>query len=261
MRKGVQIYTVRDYIQTPQGYRDSLTKIRDIGYDAVQTYGWQMPDREHKAFLQELGLKMENVGADYEELIAGSQAIDKAVAQADFYETPYISLGTLPVELRDSREGFLRYAQGINDIGKTLKKQGKKLLYHPHALEFFSFGDGNCGFDILMEDTDPDVFWFTLDTHWIQAGGKNPQAIIRRAKGRLPIIHFKDYKIVGGAQPIEQVCKAFGEVGQGNLDWPGIIAACREIGVQSAVVEQDICPGNPFDSLEISYKNMVKFGL
>ena len=74
-------------------------------------------------------------------------------------------------------------------------------------------------------------------------------------------VHFKDYKIIGGATYVEEVCKLFAEVGEGNLDWPEIIAACNEIGVKNAVVEQDICNGDPFDSLAVSYRNMVKFGV
>ena len=50
MRKGVQVYTVREFIGTQEGYEQSLRKIREIGYDSVQTYGWKVPDAEHKAF-------------------------------------------------------------------------------------------------------------------------------------------------------------------------------------------------------------------
>ena len=105
------------------------------------------------------------------------------------------------------------------------------------------------------------MFWYCLDTHWLQSGGKNPVEYILKAKGRLPLVHFKDYKIVGGADPIEQVCKAFGEVGEGNLNWPAIIEACRETEARAVIVEQDVCPRDPFDCLKTSYDNMVRFGL
>lgn len=66
-------------------------------------------------------------------------------------------------------------------------------------------------------------------------------------------MHFKDLKIVKNEAK-------FGEVGEGNLDWNEIIAACDEAGVLAAAVEQDICPADPVDSLEISYKNLTKLG-
>lgn len=262
MRKGAQIYTVRDFIKTPEGYEQSLRKIREIGYDSVQTFGWKMPDAEHKAFLKDLGLTCESVGGDFEEMLRNPEAIKKAIETAHFYETDLVGIGTLPIPLRDSREGFLEYAKGINKIGAELKKEGVHLLYHPHALEFYSLGGGENGFDLLFDETDPEAFWYCLDTHWLQSGGKNPVKYIKKAKGRLPLVHFKDYKIIGGAEPIEQVCKAFGQVGEGNLDWPAIIEACRETEARACIVEQDNCYGlDPFDCLQTSYRNMVKFGL
>lgn len=262
MRKGVQIYTVRDHIGTQAEYETALRKIAAIGYDSVQTYGWKCPDIEHKALLKELGLTSESVGGDYEEMLNNPEALKKAIDLAHFYETDLISIGTLPIPLRESREGYLQYAAGINKIGAELKKEGLHLLYHTHALEFFSLGGGENGWDLLFNETDPEVFWYCMDTHWIQSGGKNPADYILKCKGRLPVVHFKDYKIIGGASYIEEVVKAFGEVGEGNLNWPEIIAAVRQTEARSCIVEQDNCYGkDPFDCLKTSYDNMVKFGL
>ena len=262
MRKGVQIYTVRDHINTHEEYEATLRKIREIGYDSVQTYGWKCPDPEHKAFLKELGLTTETVGGEYEEMLNDPEAVKKVIEQAHFYDTDLVAIGTMPVPLRESREGYLQYAAGINKIGAELKKEGLHLLYHSHALEFFSLGGGENGFDLLFNETDPEAFWYCLDTHWIQSGGKNPADYILKCKGRLPIVHFKDYKIIGGAEYIEQVVKAFGEVGEGNLNWPEIIAACRQTEARAVIVEQDNCYGrDPFACLKTSYDNMVKFGL
>lgn len=261
MRKGVQVYTVRNFIETKEGYVDTLKKIKNIGYDSVQTYGNHFSDQDHKALLDEIGLYSESVNGDFEDLLKNPAAIELAVKQCEIYGVDYIAIGTLPEQYRDSRDGFSRFAEEINHICKTLKKSGKKLLYHPHALEFFSLGGGKAGMDILTGDTDPDVFWFCLDTHWIQSGGRNPADYISSVKGRLPIVHFKDYKIAGGAGPIEQVKKAFAEVGEGNLCWPAIIKACREAQVPAVVVEQDVCDRDPFACLWTSYQNMVKLGL
>ena len=95
MRKGVQVYTVREFIGTQEGYEQSLRKIREIGYDSVQTYGWKVPDAEHKAFLEELGLTTESVGGDYEEMLRDPAAIKKAIETAHFYGTDLVSVGTI----------------------------------------------------------------------------------------------------------------------------------------------------------------------
>jgi sugar phosphate isomerase/epimerase len=43
------------------------------------------------------------------------------------------------------------------------------------------------------------------------------------------------------------------EIGVGNLDWKAIIAAAEKSGCEWFIVEQDYCPGDPFDSLKTSF--------
>ena len=51
------------------------------------------------------------------------------------------------------------------------------------------------------------------------------------------------------------------EVGEGNMNFDRIIDACVKAGIKYHMVEQDICPADPFDSLETSYKNiMARYG-
>ena len=51
---------------------------------------------------------------------------------------------------------------------------------------------------------------------------------------------------------------AFKEVGNGVLDWPGILRAASAAGVQHYFVEQDQTPGDPLDSLRQSYNYLSK---
>jgi sugar phosphate isomerase/epimerase len=48
----------------------------------------------------------------------------------------------------------------------------------------------------------------------------------------------------------------FAEVGTGILDWPDIFEAAQTGGAQWYLVEQDTCPGDPFDSLKLSLENL-----
>jgi sugar phosphate isomerase/epimerase len=53
--------------------------------------------------------------------------------------------------------------------------------------------------------------------------------------------------------------QVFAEIGEGNLNFKAIIAACREIGVEWYVVEQDVCRRDPFESLAISFRNLQQY--
>ena len=51
------------------------------------------------------------------------------------------------------------------------------------------------------------------------------------------------------------------EIGSGNLNWPAILDACRKAAVKWYLVERDDGDMDPFDSLEVSLKNMRAMGL
>ncbi len=70
------------------------------------------------------------------------------------------------------------------------------------------------------------------------------------------MIHVKDKQVILGQGP------TFSAVGEGNLDWVSILAACAEAGVQCYCVEQDTCDRDPFDCLAASsFKFLSNQGL
>jgi len=262
MKKGAQTYTVRDYMKDKEQFIDSMKKIKAIGYDSLQNGTPSfLTDQETKAILDDVGLVPCSAYSGFEAMRDDPDAIKKAIATAKVYETKYIGVGTLPNNQRTSIDGYKQFAADLNRIGKELSKEGCGILYHNHALEFYSFGGGYHGMDIIFDETDPSCVFFSLDTHWLASGGVNPVDWIYKSKGRMPIVHFKDYAITCGAVEVEDTYKIFAEVGEGNLNWPAIVKACHDTGIEYAIVEQDTCKACPFDSLEISFKNMVKFGV
>jgi sugar phosphate isomerase/epimerase len=77
---------------------------------------------------------------------------------------------------------------------------------------------------------------------------------VRKAKGRADLLHVKDMAIKAREQ-------LFAEVGEGNLNWPAIMAAAADAGTQWYIVEQDTCQRDPFEALAISFKNLQGMGL
>ena len=256
--KAVQMYTVRDHVTDIPSLKDAFSKIAAIGYDAVQ--GWLIKDLEVEEYvdiLNEYGLKECSVGA-------GGMDSETApiIKKAKALGVTEVGVGTLPQELTLTIEGFKKYAGQLNTFGKRLYEDGGlSVSYHNHALEFASF-NGTNGMEILFDETDPKYVHFTLDTHWIACGGQTPAKWIRRAAGRMPLVHFKDYAIIpGDFDMIEGVSKRFAEVGQGNIEWDDVVQACRDINVIFYIVEQDFCPASPFDSLKISFDKLITLGL
>jgi sugar phosphate isomerase/epimerase len=165
-------------------------------------------------------------------------------------ECRYAAIGGLPVEYRKDGEGYRRFAKEASEVARKLKEAGIVFGYHNHSFELAKF-EGKIALEVLFEESDPQVFTAEIDTYWIQHGGGDPAEWIRRMKGRIPVVHFKDMGISDGRQ-------VMAEVGEGNLNWDAILEACKSSGVLWYIVEQDTCQRDPFESLAISFDNLKK---
>lgn len=248
-----QLYTIREHTQTASDLAASLKRIREIGYTAVQVSAiGPIPDREVKAIVDDLGLTICNTHVRPSEALWSN--LDSVIAQHRAWGCRHVAIGSMPNAFREEGEaGFHRFAREASEIGRRLHEAGLTFSYHNHSFEFVRFGR-RTGLDIIYEESDPRYLQAEIDTYWVQHGGGDPMAWIARMKGRMPVVHLKDMVIIDG-QP------AMAEVGEGNLNWPAVLDACRVAGVEWYAVEQDVCRRDPFESLRISYENLKSMGL
>lgn len=247
-----QLFTLRDFIKTPEDMDKSMKKLKKIGYNAVQVSGaGPMEHQRIKDIIESNDLTICATHIGFDKM---KEDLDDVIYQHKLWDCKYVGVGSMPDEYRKSKEGYIAFAKEASVIGRRLADQGLQFIYHNHDFEFMKF-DGVLGMDILFNESDPEVFGFEIDTFWIQAGGANPVEWIEKVDGRMQVVHFKDMAIGAEGKPI------MAEVGEGNLSWPAIIEACKKTNVEWAPVEQDICQRDPFDSLEISLGNLKNLGL
>ncbi|HHY81963.1 MAG TPA: sugar phosphate isomerase/epimerase [Clostridiales bacterium] len=247
-----QMYTVRDFCKTSEGIRESLRKIKEAGYDAVQVSGiGPIEHRQMKDYADEYELEICATHISFDRLKNDTQDV---IAQHKLWNCKYVGIGSMPGNYANSKEGFAEFAVEASKYAKILADNGLKFIYHNHSFEFQKFGKVT-GMEILLQESDPEVFGFELDTYWVQHGGADPVDWIYKVSGRMDVIHFKDMVATNEWKP------AMAEVGEGNLNWKGIIEACKKTGVIWAAVEQDICRHDPFESLAISRRNLKNMGL
>lgn len=248
-----QLYTVRQHTQKTADFAASMKKVADIGYKAVQVsaIGAEIPFAEVKQIVDDHGLTICNTHIGWDRL---QTDLPSVIAQHQLWDCKHVAVGSMPGDYRNGgAEGFRRFAAEANGVGKTLHEAGLTFSYHNHHFEFVRVGKQN-GLEILYNETDPRYLQAEIDTYWVQYGGGDPAAWVRRMAGRMPVVHLKDMVIV-------DLKPTMAEVGEGNLNWPAILDACRAAGVEWYAVEQDICPGDPFESLAISYRNLAEMGL
>lgn len=244
-----QMYTLREFTQTPEGLRTAFQKLKAIGYKAVQISGIGPIDPQLvKQYADEAGLAICATHVSWDRL---TNDLETLAAEHKLWNCKYIGLGSLPAEYRTSLEGYRSFVRLASDIARTLQKEhGLQFIYHNHDFEFERV-DVVTGIEVLLEESDAEALGFELDLYWVQAGGGNPVDWVRKVQGRMQVVHLKDMAIVGRQQ-------VFAEIGEGNMNYPDIIKTCRETGVEWYVVEQDVCRRDPFESLEISLNYLQK---
>ncbi|MDF2922231.1 MAG: sugar phosphate isomerase/epimerase [Paenibacillaceae bacterium] len=244
-----QLYTLREYAKTAEDLDQTLAKVAKIGYKSVQVSGvGPIDSAQILASTERYGLSICATHYGYEKL---TEDLDTVISEHKLWNCKYVGIGSMPAAYRKAgREGYEQFAREFSKIGERLQEEGLQFIYHNHRFEFECF-EGLTGIEWLMQASDPEDFHFELDTYWAQAGGVDPAQWIYWLNGRMKVVHLKDMAIVDDQQ-------VFAEIGQGNMNWDSIIRACREIGTEWYIVEQDVCRRDPFESLAMSYRYLAE---
>ena len=252
MKLGAQMYTVRAFTTTLDGLRQSLERIARIGYPGVQISAIGPIDVHDVArACRELGLE---VASTHEKWSRFLTELDRVIEEYRILGARHTAIGSLPVEYH-TPAGIDRFLEELGPVARRLAAEGMDFSYHNHSHELARF-DGQTLLARLYEGAGGDVLKAEIDTYWIQAGGADPAQWIRRLGSRQPLLHIKDMAVTPDRQ------QRFAPVGEGNLNWPPIVEAARQMGVEWSLVEQDDCYGaDPFECLATSFRNARAMGL
>jgi len=251
MKIGAQLYTLRDYLKTPKDIAESLDRVAKIGYKSIQVSGLGPFDpTELSGVASSLGLEIAITHTAPDRILNETKQVAK---EHQIMGCSHVGIGMRPDRYADTLDGYRKFLQDFDPAAKALAAEGLKLHYHNHEFEFAKDG-GKVLYDVLVDETDPGRWGFIVDTYWVQVGGRCPSEQIKALKGRITAVHLKDLAIVGGKQRMAEVM-------EGNLSWQEIFLACKTVGVQYAMVEQDDCGGkSPFDALKKSFDNLAAAG-
>ena len=258
---GLQLYTVRDAMDKDPV--SALAKVTQIGYTSVEgaTYTgtekfYGMSPSAFKKVLKQNGLVIPSshyrLGEEKTngEIVSGTLLHDwnKAVDDAAEVGIKYMVCAYLSNDERGDLDHYKYVADQLNIAGERCKKSGIQLCYHNHNFEFEKQGD-TYPYDILMA-TDKDLVKMEMDIYWIKKAGQDPIALFNKHPGRFPLWHVKDMD--------NTPARDFTEIGNGIIDFKEIFKYKNKAGMKYFFVEQDKCPGTPFDSITKSIKYIKK---
>jgi len=236
-RIGVQLYTVRTLLE--EDFEGTLEAVAEIGYDQVEfhRYFGRSPD-EVRQILERLGLTSPAAHFPWEEFRTDPAGIIET-AQAVGHR--YVILAWMPPEERSSIAQYQSLAAFLDEMGTACKAAGLEFAYHNHDFEFAAI-DGRVPFDILLNETDPDLVDFEIDFFWMIKGGRDPLSCFASYPGRFRLCHIKD--MAPGQQMVD--------VGAGDIDFATLLAHSDQAGLKYFFVEHDE-PGDPLASIAASY--------
>jgi len=242
----VQIFTLRQFTQTPEGLEMCFRRIKQMGCDTVQIsrIGETIPADFVTSLCKEYDMKICVTHSPLERIF---NDLPKLIQEHKDWGCDSIGLGNLNHQyLDDGYEGYCRFLKDMEPVIKELKANDMKFAYHSHTYEFVKY-KGRLMYDMLIEETDPYTFNFIQDSFWMRYGGINHIDYIRKVSGRMKVLHVKDYTT--RLDFFSNVEGIFGTMGEGNIDYPPILDACEKAGVKYLAIEQDICLRDPFDCL------------
>jgi sugar phosphate isomerase/epimerase len=275
---GVQMMMLKGKVEEIGAY-ETMKKLHELGFGAVEVSQIPMTEEnvaELKRASEEFDIKIAALSAGLEPMLPGapgetlSNDFDKIVNDCKTLNCNFIRIGMLPLNVMGDKDQILAFIERAEAMAERLAEHGIELYYHTHHIEFQKF-DGEFLLDIMKNNTSK--LGFELDVHWIQRAGVNPITFVKEYKGRIALLHLKDYRI-GKLEVNEDDLKdmgkffnkftnliEFAEVGEGNLDIKGVIEAGLESGAQYFLIEQDDTYGkDPFDCLQTSAENLRKLG-
>lgn len=161
----------------------------------------------------------------------------------------------------DGSDGFdadewALFAEGVQRIADDAASVGLSTAFHPEA---GSYVETESEIDRLLALTDPGLVGLCLDTGHVAYGGGDAAAVARRHARRIGHVHAKDVNpgVLArvrrhGLDYLQAATEGiFAPVGQGCVDFPGVIRALREARYEGwLIVEQDVRlgPGLPDQS-------------
>ncbi|WP_425709430.1 sugar phosphate isomerase/epimerase family protein [Georgenia sp. Z1491] len=221
------------------GLEPVLGRLAEIGFENIEPFGGTFGDytaEEFRELTDGLGLSVPSSHYNTDEA-----SFDETLEFVETVGQEYVGSGGFASPGIDSYEDTLATAEAMNRLGQRSVDAGVgKFFGHNHDGEFTTTyehdGVEMSAWEILVAETDPELVTFELDVAWAAHAGVDVPALIEEHGDRIELLHIKDATNVGGeGRP------TFTNLGEGEVDLPGIIAAAQEHApVAYYVLEYDV---------------------
>jgi sugar phosphate isomerase/epimerase len=230
MEVGIQISSLKPMLSNEDQVRETFRRVRALGCSTIQLQ-WiaqEVSPAAISAALAECGLRSVSVQDFYTSVQENfAYYVDLNAVTGG----KWLCVSRIPEE-RKSLRGLQLFADELRQMAERLAPYNQKLCFHPVWRDFCAVSGVSAVEELLYSLPE---LGLCLDLYHLNRYCQDMPGFIRRWTGRIPMVHFKD---------------AHGETlvpaGQGDIDWSGVVLACRDAGVGYAFAEQERWDRDPY---------------
>jgi sugar phosphate isomerase/epimerase len=236
----LQLWSVRDDVK--RDFAATVAAVARIGYAGAELAGYGNLDAKGaKAALDAAGLRVAGMHVGYPALRSDPNSV---IGEALLLGCRNVVCSWLPPALFVSAAACERIGEQLGEVGRTLRAFGIQFGFHNHDSEFRIF-DGRPAFDWILGAAEPRDLFAELDVYWAHHAGYSPSRFIRDHGARIPLVHLKDAKELGG----------------GPVDFESVFAATDSAGAAEwFIVEQEEYSHVPIESVRLCHEQMKAWG-
>lgn len=230
---GVQLYTLRDHIQTAEAFDETLERLERMGVHDVQIsgIGREIFAETQKEILQRHNMRVCVTHQSYDRIL------DDLPALIELHHTigcDALGLGCGPKQARETVENVRVFLRQMQNAAKQMLQSGVSFQYHNHDFEFEKLQDSDkTMMDVLLAESDPSLFRLIPDVAWLHFAGRDPVAFLEENAARVKVVHFKDYVPGTEGRP------KFVSLGCGVVPLQACFDVCRKKEIPFVMYEQD----------------------
>ena len=223
---GLQTYSLGKELS--EDVSGGLKRVGKMGYSAIELAGYGngkisgIDMQEYKKMAEDAGLKITgtHVNPPVREYTNENKASiaefwKKAANDHAAIGCKYIIQPGQPATRTIEEVAFV--GEVFNEAGRIAKAAGLIFGYHNHSGEFERVAPANAEppqtsgegggrrrrddmkiiYDLMLENTDPELVVFENDVYWTVAGRQDPVAYMKKYANRIRLLHIKDIAVLG----------------------------------------------------------------
>ena len=253
--------------------RETLRAVKTAGYDGIELNSFMvnptpfmvrmltkaagMPtgkggNLDWARLTKEAGLSVVSLHKD---LGGIKKDMNATVEEAKKYETSNVVItGMYRFDYRD-KTLVDDLCKQLNNVGKSLKKEGIQLLYHNHNYEFQKVQGKQTAYEYLIANTNPEYVGFEFDSYWPTEAGVCALDVMKSLGQRMKLYHINDRGTKLQKPVMTPILKSDScELGYGNMNLEALCKQALSVGVEAVVLEshKNWIDNSPIKSLQVS---------